>query len=64
MPGTDSRASAPAEEEAVLEEIVVYAEKLVIGLQSVRADREDNNLPQEQEAPSALPRQLVGIRPA
>ncbi|RHY19332.1 hypothetical protein DYB25_008784 [Aphanomyces astaci] len=37
---------------------------LVIELQGVRAERDDSNLPREQDAPPVLPGQLVGLRPA
>ncbi|RLO03123.1 hypothetical protein DYB28_008036 [Aphanomyces astaci] len=50
-----------ADKATVLKQIVAYAETLVIG---VHAERDDNNLPREQDAPPVLPGQLVGLRPA
>ncbi|KAF0774240.1 hypothetical protein AaE_002060 [Aphanomyces astaci] len=34
------------------------------GSMGVRAERDDSNLPREQDAPPVLPGQLVGLRPA
>ncbi|RHY05403.1 hypothetical protein DYB36_006565 [Aphanomyces astaci] len=53
-----------ADKATVLKQIVAYAETLVIELQGVRAERDDSNLPREQDAPPVLPGQLVGLRPA
>ncbi|KAI2495067.1 hypothetical protein MHU86_19462 [Fragilaria crotonensis] len=44
---------------AVLVEIASYAITLIIGLQSVRAERNNANLPRAQDAPPVLPAQLV-----
>ncbi|OQR86203.1 hypothetical protein ACHHYP_10873 [Achlya hypogyna] len=48
---------------AVLKEIVVYVERLVVGLNAVRAERDDNNKPLEKDATPVLPGQLVQFRP-
>ncbi|ETV77024.1 hypothetical protein H257_08940 [Aphanomyces astaci] len=53
-----------ADKTAALKQIVAYAETLVIEQQGVRAERDDSNLPREQDAPPVLPGQLVGLRPA
>lgn len=50
-----------ADKKAVLNEIVIYTEKLVIGLQGMRAECIDNNLLREQNTPPVIPRQLVGL---
>ena len=46
---------------AVIVEIASYAITLIIGLRSVRAERNNANLPRAQDAPPVLPAQLVKL---
>ena len=49
---------------AVVKEIATYAMTLLKGLKNVKAERDENNLPREDDAPPTLPHELVKIRPA
>ena len=51
---------APAQM-GVINEIATYTMALVAGLQSVKAERDDNNRPSEEDAPPVLPGQLVKL---
>jgi hypothetical protein len=44
-------------------EIALYAITLIIGFQSVRAERNNANFPRTQDAPLVLPAQLVKLHP-
>ena len=50
--------------EAVVKQIAKYAMALVKGLKSVKAERDENNLPRDEEPPPVLPHELVKMRPA
>ena len=47
----------------VVREVANNAMNLVLGLQSVRVERNANNLPRAQDAPPVLPAQLVRLSP-
>uniref|UniRef100_M4BQY7 DUF4371 domain-containing protein n=1 Tax=Hyaloperonospora arabidopsidis (strain Emoy2) TaxID=559515 RepID=M4BQY7_HYAAE len=47
----------------VVREVTTYAMNLVLGLQSVRAEYDANNLPRAQDAPPVLPAHLVKLSP-
>ena len=47
----------------VVLEVATHVLNLVLGLQSVRAERDASNLPLAQDAPPVLPAQLVKLSP-
>ena len=51
-----------ADQMAVVNQIATCAMALVAGLQSVKAERDNNNRPSEKDAPPVLPGQLVKLR--
>jgi hypothetical protein len=52
------------DQSAVIKEIASYAIMLVIGLTSVKAERDENNQPLDHDAPPFMSQQLVTLRPA
>jgi hypothetical protein len=46
----------------VVMDIAKYATKLISGINSMKAERDNNNLPNVQDAPPVLPGQLVKLR--
>uniref|UniRef100_M4BZQ5 Uncharacterized protein n=1 Tax=Hyaloperonospora arabidopsidis (strain Emoy2) TaxID=559515 RepID=M4BZQ5_HYAAE len=52
------------DQKSVIKEIAMYAIMLVEGLMNVKAERDENNLPLDHNAPLVMPQQLVRLRPS
>jgi hypothetical protein len=51
-----------ANQQDVINHIATYAMALVVGLQSVKAERNNNNRTSEKDTPPILPSQIVKLR--
>ena len=52
------------DQKSVIKEIATYAIMLVEGLMGVKAERDENNLPLDHDAPPVIPQQLVKLHPS